>query len=146
MNKTCARCKEEKDEEQFKPKGKNGYRQCYCIPCQSIYRREHYLRNLKRYKSKAVIRSRKRRRVLSKWIFDYLNVHPCVDCGESDPVVLEFDHVKGKKLTTISQMISGWSLDKIESEIKKCEVRCANCHRRITAKRGGFFKYVASKT
>ena len=69
------------------------------------------------------------------FILQYLVTHPCVDCGEADPIVLEFDHVKGKKTCDISKM-SGHarSLLVIEKEIAKCEVRCANCHRRKTRK------------
>lgn len=83
----------------------------------------------------------KRRRDLNAWrVRQYLEVNPCVDCGESDPVVLEFDHVRGEKLASISQLLRStrsWAV--VEAEMAKCEVRCANCHRRVTAKRGGFF-------
>ena len=34
---------------------------------------------------------------------------------------------------------SGWSLQKIQEEITKCEVVCANCHRIRTATRAGWF-------
>lgn len=63
-------------------------------------------------------------------------MHPCVDCGESDPIVLEFDHVKGKKLNNIMTLVN-WvaASSTLDEEIKKCSVRCANCHRRITVKR-----------
>ena len=51
--------------------------------------------------------------------------------GESDWVVLEFDHVNGKKINNIANMVQrGWALETIKNEISKCEVRCANCHRR----------------
>lgn len=75
---------------------------------------------------------------------DYLLAHPCVDCGEQDPVVLDFDHLPGfEKRFTISRAVgaSTRSWDSILAEIAKCEVVCANCHRRRTAARGGFRKH-----
>lgn len=71
-----------------------------------------------------------------EFVRNYLEVNPCVDCGESDIIVLEFDHIKGTKIGNIGDMQrDGYSIDKIKEEIAKCEVRCANCHRRITFKR-----------
>jgi excinuclease UvrABC ATPase subunit len=73
----------------------------------------------------------------------YLLEHPCVDCGETDIVVLEFDHVRGQKKNAISNMITtGLSVKRIMAEIKKCEVVCANDHRRRTARRAKHFRYV----
>jgi transcription elongation factor Elf1 len=66
----------------------------------------------------------------------YPESHPCVDCGERDPVVLEFDHVRGSKRDIVSRMLyTGCTWSAIDAEIGKCEVRCANCHRRVTDKR-----------
>lgn len=70
----------------------------------------------------------------------YLARHPCVDCGQTDIRVLEFDHVHGTKAGNVSRMIGeGYSWSTIEAEIAKCEVRCANCHRIRTSERGGFW-------
>jgi len=65
-------------------------------------------------------------------LFDYLSKEKCIDCGEKDPIVLDFDHIdKDNKFKTISQMLCGhYSFETILKEIKKCEIRCANCHRR----------------
>lgn len=74
-------------------------------------------------------------------VFDYLLEHPCVDCGEPDPVVLDFDHrVPGEKSFNICvrRLDTGW--DKIKAEIDKCDVRCANCHRRRTARQFDWHK------
>ena len=66
-------------------------------------------------------------------VAQHLQTHACIDCGEADPIVLEFDHVRGEKVEDVSRMVaSGRSWAKIEAEIAKCEVRCANCHRRVT--------------
>ena len=69
---------------------------------------------------------------------EYFSIHPCVDCGEADIRLLEFDHVRGRKIATISWMLTqrrAWS--SIEIEMAKCEVRCANCHRKRTAECDG---------
>ena len=76
-------------------------------------------------------------------VLAYLREHPCVDCSEADPVVLDFDHVRGVKKMNVKRMLAGtYSLKRVFDEIAKCEVRCANCHRRVTAARSGFFAYL----
>jgi hypothetical protein len=60
------------------------------------------------------------------------------ECDESGPRVLEFHHV-GEKDLEITRLISGgWSIARIQSEIDKCDVLCANCHRRITLEERGW--------
>jgi hypothetical protein len=62
----------------------------------------------------------------------------CVDCGTDDIRVLEFDHVRGTKLGSISVLMkAGKSLATIQDEVAKCEVRCRNCHAIATAARRG---------
>lgn len=71
-----------------------------------------------------------------------LSVCSCVDCGEADPVVLDFDHVRGSKVKPVAYMIRrGFALATLVAELEKCEVRCANCHRRKTAKQLGWYRY-----
>lgn len=66
----------------------------------------------------------------------------CVDCGEKDPVVLEFDHLNpSTKFKDVSKLL-GKSLYKLEEEISKCEVVCANCHKRRTAKMFGSWRSI----
>jgi hypothetical protein len=60
--------------------------------------------------------------------------------GEADPVVLDFDHVKKKKYSMSKIISKGYSIETIEEEITKCVVRCANCHRRKTAKQQKWYK------
>jgi hypothetical protein len=79
---------------------------------------------------------KKATKITKDFISEYFKTHPCVDCGESDPIVLDFDHVRGEKLYDVSRAVNqGYRLWKVIQEIEKCEVRCANCHRRITHKR-----------
>lgn len=78
-------------------------------------------------------------------MFDYFKTHPCVDCGENDYIVLEFDHVRSNKVASISSLIgSGYSVDTVKREIAKCEVRCANCNRRKTAKQFDWYANMGS--
>ncbi|GAB5492936.1 MAG: hypothetical protein Phog2KO_31510 [Phototrophicaceae bacterium] len=76
---------------------------------------------------------------MRQYAFDYLLAHPCVDCGETDPIVLEFDHVRGVKLSEVSVLLgSTVSMKRLTDEIAKCDIRCANCHRRKTAQERGW--------
>jgi len=106
-------------------------------------RKKHYKENKQYYLDKA----RRNKETVTKRNFEhidkYLSEHPCVDCGETDPIVLEFDHVTGTKEANIASLYN-CSLERLQKEIGKCEVRCANCHKRITAKRGNFRKYKMS--
>src|ERR1700731_4353447 len=73
----------------------------------------------------------KYRGIKRSYVYNYLLTHPCVDCGEMDIVVLEFDHVYGEKNNGISDLVGGTaSLETLQNEMEKCVVRCANCHRR----------------
>jgi hypothetical protein len=70
-----------------------------------------------------------------KKAFDYLTKHPCVDCGLSDPLLLTFDDVNGKKESEVARMINSClSWEKVMAEIAKCVVRCFNCHLEKTAR------------
>jgi hypothetical protein len=43
---------------------------------------------------------------------------------------MDFDHVRGEKVTEISTMIrTSASIEKIQTELDKCEAVCACCHR-----------------
>ena len=62
------------------------------------------------------------------FVLEVLDRSSCVDCGERDPVVLDFDHV-GAKRANVSRLVLGCGLAAVEAEMAECVVRCANCHR-----------------
>lgn len=124
----------------FKMKA-HGTRKSECKDCYNAKKRKRFAENEKVRQSYA-IRQIKRRDRSREIVISYLREHPCVDCGESDGIVLEFDHVRGKKEYNISYMISHKTSDKtLVDEIAKCDVVCANCHRRRTASRAGWDRH-----
>src|SRR5437667_10485108 len=58
-------------------------------------------------------------------MWQYLAAHPCVDCGERDPVVLHFDHLRDKRTDVSYMTLNGFKWDTILEEIAKCEIRFA---------------------
>lgn len=136
----CRRCGLEKDEVEFNYRNKSKeIRQFHCRVCTRIYIKSHYLRNKEYYLRKAYKRNIRIRNEIKGYIWTYLKDHPCVDCGENDPIVLEFDHTSDK-VANISEMYRNYTLEKVKLEIDKCQIRCANCHRRKTAKELGWNK------
>lgn len=91
----------------------------------------------------AKVKRRKQQHKIREFIWNYKLSHPC-SCGESDPIVLEFDHLANKDKNIAE--IQGWSLKRLEREINKCQVLCANCHRRKTAKQFGWHAAFLTKT
>ena len=85
--------------------------------------------------------SKVRRQLNRDFVRGYLAQHPCVDCGEGDPIVLEFDHVRDAKIDSVSALVANpTALNTVVAEIEKCEVRCANCHRRKTVMTHNHYK------
>jgi len=72
-------------------------------------------------------------------LWEYLENHPCVDCGADNPLVLSLDHVKEGKTENISNMMCRAKWEKIVAELKLCETRCHNCHAIKTAASRNFF-------
>jgi len=133
----CTRCGLEKPPEDFAwHRRDRGQRQHHCRSCQAEYRREHYLRNRRRYIERAQRRKQELWLERTQLLLGYFVEHPCTDCGEPDPVVLEFDHLREKRFA-IGPKLATHPWEAILEEIAKCDVVCANCHRRRTARRRG---------
>lgn len=107
----------------------------------SYFHQKNYAVKSPEQKQEAQKRNKERVRKAREYVWNYLSAHPCVDCGASDPRVLEFDHIEpSTKTNTISRLVSdGYGIEKIQSEIDKCVVRCANCHRKKTYEDQGWF-------
>lgn len=136
MGQVCSTCRIEKPLEEFPVRrDRASGRGTICLECGRAYRRLHYARNREYYVRKAGRRRRAQDALMLRTLIAYLQQHPCVDCGETDITVLQFDHVDPRlKYEDISRMLRRrvpW--EKVLAEIEKCEVRCGNCHRRRTA-------------
>lgn len=97
--------------------------------------RRHYEKNRQKMIDRARLDTDRRRREARAFVADYLSNHSCVDCGEADHLVLEFDHRDpSTKVAAIAQLVGRgcWSVQRLQTEIDKCDVRCTNCHRRRT--------------
>ena len=98
--------------------------------------KRHYQQNKDKIKARSYERNKIQRVRNREFVISIKEISECIDCGESNPLVLDFDHVKGDKILAISDMSNkAYCIDKISEEMDKCEVRCANCHRIITEKR-----------
>jgi len=135
---TCSVCGEPKEDDQFNWKVRaRGWRLSTCKECQKEVRRKHYHNNPEPYKRRSIEAKRENYRRFYEW----LSQQSCVDCGESDPVVLELDHVRGDKRDHVGKMLSdNRSWKTLLAEMEKCDVVCANCHRRRTARTFGWKK------
>ncbi len=81
-------------------------------------------------------RRRQERRLSCIW---YLGGR-CLDCGNKDVDVLEFDHREGRggnDRRTIANMLL-WSWDRLVAELIKCDLVCGNCHNKRTRSRAGW--------
>lgn len=133
----CQRCKEKE-----KIPDTATTRSSYCRECKRLFDKECYKKNWNSIQHRKRKDARLRRQRTNEYILQYLLEHPCIDCGENDIVVLDFDHVRGVKIKSVSQiLVDGSGNAKLQKEIDKCEVRCANCHRRKTAKQPGLWRY-----
>ena len=131
ITKICSKCMISKPIEDFNFKIKSkGIYQCQCKNCTRKNIKNHYINNKQYYLDKTRKRNSGLRQVINEYILNYFKDHNCIDCGESNPVVLEFDHRdKTQKEKSISSFLRARRIDKIINEIEKCDVRCANCHR-----------------
>lgn len=122
--KVCTACEQRKGENSFRRDG-NGLSD-RCSDCLST----------RRNRTMAT-----RRRQARLWVLAYQADHPCIDCGEQDPRVLQFDHRDpAQKRASVAVLIAkGASLRRLQDEIALCDVRCANCHARRTSDQRGFY-------
>jgi hypothetical protein len=133
--KCCGTCKDVKELGEFnKNKSKKDGYNTICRTCSNARSKKYYDEAGEYHKKQVIERNKRIINENRKKLFNYYKTHPCVDCGESNPIVLELDHINpDEKFKDVSNLMNGYCWNTIEKEIEKCEVRCANCHRIKTA-------------
>lgn len=114
-------------------------RQSVCRRCNAVRSRRYYAENLEKHRKAVAAQVAKTRAAHLERIGDYLLEHPCVDCGEADIRVLDFDHRDGEDKTgeVMKLAKAAYSWRRVSAEIAKCDVRCRNCHAKVTYERLG---------
>ena len=137
---TCTKCRRSVPDEAFNRR-LNGALKRICKDCQSAYHKAHYranktAANARRYRNQIIGRARLRR------LIDEAKAKPCGDCERSyPPHVMQFDHVRGKKLFTIGDAVRlSIAVALVVAEIEKCDVVCANCHADRTHRRRRIYR------
>jgi hypothetical protein len=144
VTKICSKCKLRLPLSEFSTKT-GERRHSWCKACNRVYQKAHYAVNVSTYKERAKLWRDQRRAEIYIWLAAYLEGHPCVDCDETDPIVLQFDHVRGEKIKDMSILMRDKvSIDVLEAEAAKCDIRCANCHLRRTARQFGWRRYLGA--
>lgn len=65
-----------------------------------------------------------------KQILDDARKGGCIRCGEDDLACLDFHHRDPREKEGHLGHIRRFSIERIKAEIAKCDVLCANCHRK----------------
>jgi hypothetical protein len=120
--KRCPKCQELLHRSNFSERA-NGNLAPYCRACQRDYSKQHYLRNSVKHNARRYVNSLRYKMRNRRYVLEYLRSHPCVDCGEPDPIVLEFDHVAEKKHNIGDLLQRGPALETVIAEIRKDCVR-----------------------
>ncbi len=141
VEKKCGKCGTVRPLTEFaKNRTKADGLQAMCRTCKRSYNAEYYTRTKSRHNPQRALLRTEAVRSARERLAEYLRSHPCIDCGETDIVVLQFDHLRDKVMNIHAMVRSGLAWRRIAQEIAKCEVVCANDHHRRTARAQGWSK------
>ena len=134
--KKCAKCEKRKLIDKFSFYSRKGVekRKGQCKTCVNAY---HVARREadpdKKRKHQSYTRARHVRLVEE---MRELKKEPCKDCGgQFKPWQMQFDHVRGRKVAAIADIVKRGNIRQLKAELPKCELVCANCHADRTYRR-----------
>lgn len=129
----CYKCKEEKQLTDFTKNRskKDGYSNV-CKPCNNENVLAYYRRNGKNYQSKVKDHAKAKRYDSVDKMNKLKEATGCVYCDERSAISLDYHHIDpNTKTYEISYLVACKSWSKIPEELKKCELVCTNCHRKL---------------
>lgn len=118
----CSKCK--KNERRSNASGGHYCKSCHNEACKRSNKKPEQRKRIS-------VAAKARRYVLRTYIISKKSSIPCADCGIIYPhFVMDHDHVRGAKSGLISlAALRHWSFKKLDEELAKCDLVCANCHR-----------------
>src|SRR5690349_2915595 len=120
-SKVCGKCGLSKPIDEFGFRYPTlGIRHSWCKSCFAVYKRNWYIERRSAHIARASANRARYAAENQRRMWEYLALHPCVDCGSRDIVVLQFDHVRGKWKNVAQMASSGFAWRTIEAEIAKC--------------------------
>jgi hypothetical protein len=125
--KICSKCKQEKEYSEFNKDSARQKLTSWCKQCVKSRSKQHYNEKgiLKKEQRKLYIQQRR------EWFNELKKTLKCIKCGENHPSCLEFHHRDPKqKEFGIAAFVNTSNKEKVLKEIEKCDVLCANCHRK----------------
>lgn len=70
---------------------------------------------------------------IRRLVCEYKSARGCIQCGESHIACLDLHHrdPKQKEIDPSNMIKRGWGPERVKLELDKCDVICANCHRKL---------------
>ena len=95
------------------------------------YQREYMRKWYEENKAKHISYVRNRDKKIKNWLKEYKSSLKCEICGENHPACLDFHHINpNEKSFALGRVNKFLSIKLLQSEIAKCKILCANCHRK----------------
>lgn len=124
----CNKCKIQKDWSEFGWRNKQQQVRHYtCKNCVKETSLAHYSNNKQKYINRALNVTK----VATDYVKELRQRSKCSICPESAPECLDFHHLESQEKDNAVSMMLHLGIERVQREINKCIILCANCHRKI---------------
>ena len=127
--KVCKKCGKVLPVEEFELEHtiRGDYRRSVCRHCRAVYRKQWRKDNPDLYHAQA----KRRQDSQGKWLHEQKT--PCIICGESEKVCIDYHHINSEDKDFTIGKHRGRSKEWLLHEMSKCVCLCSNCHRKVHA-------------